>query len=620
MDTFVFDIEGDSINPDKIHCLSIGYTDSEGVARAKTTTNYDDMRQFFLSDYTLIGHNIIKWDAPHIERILDIKIKGRLVDTLPLSWYLYPDNLKHGLGYWGEFFGVPKPPIADWATLSIEEYSHRCEEDTKINLLLWKKIARDLVDIYSSEEEYFKLIDYLMFKMDCAREQERVKWKVDVERVEKGLEKLETLKEEKTYSLKVAMPLVPKKTKAIKPKILYKKDGDLTEAGKKWKLLLQQHTLRQEKGVEFIEYVSKYVPPNPNSHAQIKEWLFSLGWDPQTFNHVKEGRSFRKIPQIKGEESGTLCQSVLDLIEKEPSVEHLAGVSVLSHRISVLKGFLKNQEDGHIKAEIAGITNTFRFKHSIIVNLPKNNTPYSGDIRASLIAPEGYELCGSDMNSLEDRTKQHYMWDFDPEYVTEMMEDGFDPHLSLAVFSGAITQEQSDNHKDKEIDEDQNEIRTLYKMLNYACVYGAGATTISRNSGLSVLKAKDLIKSYWERNWAVKEIANSQDVKNFNGSAWIKNPVSGFWHSLRAEKDKFSTLNQSTGVYCFDMWVKKVREKGYEITAQMHDEITLCVEIGKRKEVEDCLLECINNVNEELSLNRDMGIDTHFGENYAEIH
>ena len=46
------------------------------------------------------------------------------------------------------------------------------------------------------------------------------------------------------------------------------------------------------------------------------------------------------------------------------------------------------------------------------------------------------------MSSLEDTTKQHYMYFFDLEYVTQMRVPGFDPHLDVAVLSGLLTEEE----------------------------------------------------------------------------------------------------------------------------------------------------------------------------------
>lgn len=84
-------------------------------------TDYDDIRRFFKAYDVYIGHNITLWDAPTIERLLDIKIEGQLVDTLGLSWYLYPERGSHGLESWGEELGVKKPEILDWKGLSSAE-------------------------------------------------------------------------------------------------------------------------------------------------------------------------------------------------------------------------------------------------------------------------------------------------------------------------------------------------------------------------------------------------------------------------------------------------------------------------------------------------------------------
>lgn len=144
-------------------------------------TDYDSMRKLFTEADVLIGHNITRFDIPVIERLLDIKVKAELIDTLALSWYLYPKRLKHGLEDWGEYFGVPKPKVDDWENLPLEEYVNRCQEDVKINKNLWKKIMKDLKKLYNGNmSEIKRLARYLQFKMDCAREQERSQWKLDV--------------------------------------------------------------------------------------------------------------------------------------------------------------------------------------------------------------------------------------------------------------------------------------------------------------------------------------------------------------------------------------------------------------------------------------------------------
>jgi DNA polymerase I-like protein with 3'-5' exonuclease and polymerase domains len=162
--------------------------------------------------------------------------------------------------------------------------------------------------------------------------------------------------------------------------------------------------------------------------------------------------------------------------------------------------------------------------------------------------------------------------------------------------------------------------RKTYKQVNYSCVYGAGGATVGRSAGVSAHKGGQLVEAYWKRNWSVKAIAEAQVVKVCGGTKWLYNPVSRFWYSLRHEKDRFSTLNQGTGVYCFDMWVMKVRSKGLPIIGQMHDEIIGLVRKGLRERATAVCKWAVGEVNKMLKLNRELDVDVQFGNSYAEIH
>ena len=620
----VFDIEANGLNPDKIWCLSIGKT---------TTSDYGEMRKQIQDADWLIGHNIVRFDIPVLERILGIKVKPKLVDTLALSWYLTPNRARHGLEWWGEEFGIPKPVITEGEWLGplpgeseqefMDKMFHRCSEDVRINTMLWDTQLKHLRMLYERDDrQVARIINYLSFKMHCARLQEESRWKVDIPRVEAALVILEKEEEDRTEALRAVMPKVAKWVVKNPPKKPYKLNGELSKAGQAWADLLASEGL-PEGHKEPVRVVSEWSEPNPGSHAQIKDWLDSLGWEPQTFKYErnKETGDVRKIPQVsyKDEDNNSfLCPSVVELFAKEPSLKEFEGLSVVKHRLGVLRGFLNNQEDGWLKAEVNGFTNTLRFKHRTIVNLPGVDKFFGEEIRGSLIAPEGWELAGSDQSSLEDRTKQHYMWEHDPEYVAEMQKPGFDPHLDLALLAKAISPERVEAYKAG--DRKDKGIRDVYKSTNYAAVYGSGAATLARTAGVSVPKATDLLEVYWRRNWAVKRIAEEQRVKTVRGEKWLFNPVSKFWYSLRYEKDRFSTLNQGTGVYCFDTWVKHVVRARPQLTGQFHDEIILTIKKGSREKCKKLLLDALEKTNKELKLNRELGIDIQFGDTYAEIH
>jgi hypothetical protein len=163
-------------------------------------------------------------------------------------------------------------------------------------------------------------------------------------------------------------------------------------------------------------------------------------------------------------------------------------------------------------------------------------------------------------------------------------------------------------------------IRKTYKQVNYSCVYGAGGETVGRSTGKGTAGGTKLVEDYWKRNWSVKAIAEDQLVRVFSGKKWLYNPVSRFWYSLRHEKDRFSTLNQGTGVYCFDTWVKHIRSKNLPLVGQFHDEVVGVIKIGLRDRAIEVCKWAIRETNEELNLNRDLDCSIDFGSSYADIH
>lgn len=613
--TTVFDIETDGLLDEltKIHVLSW----SNDMGEVKHTHDYDEMRYVLLNSETLVGHNIIRFDIPAIERVLGIKVTARLVDTLGLSWYLNHERPKHGLEGYGEDYGVPKPVIKDWNTLTPEEYAHRCNEDVKINNRLWRDLELKLNKLYQDPESKWKLIDYLSFKLDCAREQEEMQWKLDVDKAQEAYDKIVAMKEEKVEQLAEAMPRKILTRVATQPKVMHKKDGTLSSHGEKWTALCAEN--KMPISAKTMTVVTGEERGNPNSNDQVKDWLYSLGWKPRTWKFLRDKKTGeeRKIEQVR--KDGELCGSVTDLISGNPSVDLLDGLTVLTHRAGILKSFLECHKDGWLQAGVAGLTNTFRFKHfKPLVNLPSVDKPYGDVIRGCLTCPDGYTLAGADMTSLEDTTKRHYMKPLDPKYVEEMSREGFDPHLDLALHAGVINQDDIDKHNSGE--RSLKALRKNYKVVNYSATYGVGAPKLARETGMSQSEAKTLLNAFWSRNWSIEKVASTARTRELFGSMWILNPVSGFWHSLRSDKDRFSTLNQSTGVYCFDTWVSLCRDKGIKCVGQFHDEIIALVKEGEEGNVEAIMHDAAIQLNDKVKLNVPLGTDVQFGKTYADIH
>ena len=428
------DIEANALLPDvtKIHCLSMNW---DGDIR--TTNDTDKIRELVQrDDITLVGHFFGTYDVPVMEKVLGIKVLCGVVDTGALSWYLYPKRKSHGLESWGEEFGHPKVEVdeSEWATMTYERSKLRAEQDVVIQTKLWEKCKEDLHNLYEgNQEEIESILKYLSFKMYQFKLQGVSKMKIDIPKIHENIEKLETIKKPQFDILKAALPSVEVKSPRQPPAKPFKQDGELSATGIKWKKLTEERSLPFEHN-EPIVVIKDYVEPNPDSVGQLKDWLFSLGWKPLNFNTNKANGN--EVPQIyiKVGEDTELCPSVKKI--DHPAIGSLDRYGMLRSRIGLLNGYLKKERNGYLTQQIGGLTNTLRIKHSEIVNVPKNSKPWGKYVREVFIANEGKVICGADLSSLENKTRDHFIYPYDPEYVKEMSSPDFDSHTDTAVIAG----------------------------------------------------------------------------------------------------------------------------------------------------------------------------------------
>jgi hypothetical protein len=645
----VFDLESDGLldTITKLHCLSYKIYDDKTLVSSDTITKYEDMASFIENQAMLVGHNIIRYDIPVLEKILNIKVSATLIDTLGISYGQYPiPKFKHGLKYWGERLGYGKPVVEDWENQPIEVYIDRCEADVEINSRLFHHQVGYSMSIYHDMQQVLRYYGYLGYKLDCLKEQEEVGITLDARLAEESKFNLEMEIEDKMSRLSSNMSPGLGKVLKEKPKKPHKADGTLSAYGVSWFKDLESRGLPEDT-------TTIRESPNPGSPLQLKEWLLELGWIPQTFKVSKN--TGENLPQVSLPGGAGLCPSVVEMFVKYPYLEDLDGLYKSKHRYGLFKSFLEAVDNsGRVYSKAHGFTNTLRLQHSKpVVNLPKVGIYYGEKIRGCLKTPgEDYIMCGSDISGLEDNTKQHYIYFYDPEYVNQMRVPGFDPHIDIAVLGQMVTKEDEDffklmNTQDTMSEEDAirfkfiKGIRGQAKVVNFSATYGAGPPKIAETLGCTVDFATKLHTTYWERNKAVKTTANNATVKIVASKYWMQlsdkslkeisarqkwlyNPVSGFWLFLKDDKDRFSTLNQSTGVYVFDSWVRKCRmglkPLGVKIVLQYHDEILLCCKREYKTQVEEILKQAMIETNKEIQLNVEIQVSVDWGNNYAECH
>lgn len=625
----IVDIEADNLLDDitKIHCLSYQILDKNLNRLGKgSIIDYKDIIDFYNSQDIIVGHNFIRYDKPASEKVLNTDMSDiTIYDTLAISHYLYPYKNRHGLEFYGDELGVEKPKVEDWVDGDITTYIHRCETDVEINTLLFIQQMDYLNKLYQDPSV---IIKYLGFKMECLREQEKVGITLDRRLCDETFLKLEYIFAEKINALSKVMPKIPIK---FPPKVLHKKDGTLSANGLKWLNTLEQ--LKLPKDSEAI-----YESGNPGSNKQLKDWLLTLGWKPETFKESKA--TGKQVPQVSLPMGAGICGSVKKIYDIEPELENIEGLYVAKHRLGIVKSFKENVKNGKLYATAHGLTNTLRMKHKVpLVNLPGYFKPFGKEIRGCLTVPnDDYIMIGSDIGGVEDNTKKHYMYNYDPEYVKTMDIPGFDGHLDIAVFAGLLTEEEvnlykSLDSKDKSLFSVHEtieynrikQVRAEAKTVNFGGVYGIGPSKLATQLDISLSKAKALHTAYWERNKAVKLIAENVNIRTVNSQKWLYNPISGFWMYLKADKDRFSTLNQSSAVYVFDLWLYNIKQEidsinSCNVVMQYHDEVLLVLHKDLQDKVSDIITKAMEKVNEQLKLNVTIGISIDVGDNYAVCH
>lgn len=258
------------------------------------------------------------------------------------------------------------------------------------------------------------------------------------------------------------------------------------------------------------------LPMELGNQEDLKDWFLSQGWSPSLYNFKKDANGkvvrdphtkqpIRTSPKMQ--ENGQLC----------PNLEGLQGdlvrpiVKFLSYRnrLSVLEGWLRNPRlafDGCLTAGSSGITNTFRQRHTVVCNVPKNkeHVLLGKEFRELFIAFPGQKLVGWDASSLEDRIKGHLTWKYDNgEYAAKILAPGYDPHQENADLWG--------------ID------RSIAKNGTYALGYFCGVDKLATTIKCSKQAAAKRHQDYWQLNAALKLLDEALERHwEANGKKYIR--------------------------------------------------------------------------------------------------
>lgn len=613
----VFDLEADGWRDTATRVWCVCAT-QPGSARGFQwgPNNIENALKFLYKADELIGHNIIDYDLPLLERLYGWvpNIQTKITDTVVYSRLLRSDRklprdcpgnvASHSLKAWGYRVGQSKPDHDDWTRYS-KKMLDRCEADVEINVLTYAALLRE------AESTGIDWADALRTEHDTSRlitQQERNGVPLDLKLV--WTTRLQVV-DKMAQNARTVVPLIPpvtlpKSGQGTWPTRQYKKDGTPTANALRYygESFGTDHEYR-------TDLIVKTAPINLRSNKQVKEYLLSIGWKPLEWNY-KKGASGKPLRDPVGNKIRTSPKLTLESLESciwpedsQEMGEKICEYLMLGHREGMLRGWLRDvRPDGRISAKaIACGTPVGRMTHRQVVNVPRNSTPYGRELRSCFTSVPGYTRVGIDLRSCQLRGLCHYMKD--EEFQRQVVEG--EPHIYAAEMAGLVGDSKM-SQKDKG------------KKLNYVVLFGGGDEMVATSLGISIQAAKQVRKTFFKNLPALDRLQKS--LKRQWKEKGYLDGLDGRAIWVRAEHMLLVYLMQAVEAVViknFMIGISKA-DLDFQLVTTSHDEVQYLV-LDEQVPWFSMMAEGeIERVNEKFKLTCPQAIDINLGTTWAECH
>jgi DNA polymerase I len=559
----VLDIETDS----KQTKIWLCYTHNSETGEYICHTKPDTLIPLINKAERLIGHNLIGFDAPVLNRLWGTKIGLKKVrDTLIMSRLHNPSiENGHSLAAWGKRLGnrkVEYTRIWHWMKgLQYDKVSTAPYDDPidSLNRFYCRQDVSVTVDLYKLlSQELRGWGESVQLEHDVAailKRQEQHGFKFDKHKGEALLAQLTGEVADIESELQVTFP-----------PIVEERVSDKT--GKPLK--------------------TKVTPFNPGSRQQIAERLATLG---VTFTEETE----------KG--STIINEKVLEGIDL-PEAKLIARYLMLQKRISqVSSWFDVVQPDGRVHGRV--ITNgavTGRMTHISpnMAQVPNSGSEYGSECRELWTVEPGNKLVGIDASGLELRMLAHYMKD--ARYTDEILNG--DIHTANQKAAGL-------------------ESRNTAKTFIYAFLYGAGSRKIGSIVGGSEEEGTALIERFLKNTPALRKLKST--VKRLSKNGYLPG-LDGRHLLVRSEHSALNTLLQGAGAILMKKSLVILNNKlkcgiiDAKFCANVHDEWQVEVSEEDAEQVGKMAVAAIEEAGVALGLRCPTTGEYNVGNNWKETH
>ena len=400
----IFDLETDGLldTVTKVHSLVILTLETGELLSCHTPEELAHGIKVLSKAGTLIGHNILSFDIPVLEKLYNFTYpSSAVIDTLICSRLVYPDlknsdfaaqrhNKRginplppkligsHSLEAWGYRLGVYKDTFGkttDWKEWS-EEMQAYCEQDVRVTERLYEVLNQTGCSPISLELEH-------AFR-DIINKQEAFGFPFNRGAAVELYGRLSERRIQLKDGLQKIFPAVDK--------------GELFTPKR------DNRTRGYKAGVPV--WKPKLTDFNPSSRQHIAERLMEkYGWQPDEL--TDEGK-----PKLDEEVLASLTF---------PECEALSEYLLLDKRLGQLadgaQAWLRSiGPDGRIHGQVntnGAVTGRCTHHHPNIAQVPAVGAPYGAECRALFTPPEGYAQLGCDASGLELRCLAHYMARYD---------------------------------------------------------------------------------------------------------------------------------------------------------------------------------------------------------------